>query len=787
MWGSTWEDLAKKAQEAASDATTGLTASVAGNKTTASIFNLDSMLGGVDNDDGGDSATIEAVEDVKVEMGVGDDVANEKEKKKKDEEEEEKEKEEEKVKEDGGDEKVQTEKDTKDDTIILNSTISNDLEFSIIKENEIREGYNVKEEEDYSTNFLKDEDETFNNDNNDEVDEGENNGSDSEWDFDEHENCEDGDKIQGVVSVIEDTDNRNNTNFIDCNKNIDVAETEFVDCSPNNNNNNNNNNNDDCQVIQLSSIPPLSNASLETPQPSKVPSPSSSPTSQPPSTLSSLENEPSIVQHEVVKIVMEDGEIDERTTASNANSIDRSTQSINTKPSIEQHMFPELVLEGGEIDERTTTSDADSIDRSTQSINTKPSIVQQEFPELVLEGGEVIERTTTSDADSNDRTTQSMNTKPSIVQQESPELVLEDEEIIERTTTSNVDSIESTTQSKVKIKNQFVKVVENGDTNNILSNNINHDDDDKVLVGDENIIKLSSSGVSWDEVDDDDNDDDDDVENAIDDNDISAMYDDDDLSYDDTGDENEINGKDKGEVYVDNEESNKEGEEGIIKLLESKKLLMSSDNTDTPEKGEVVKVSESSDAANNIKGDDNEIRVNSVDNHIVDKNLHPSSCDEEKDSGVAEKRNDEKHDVSEQSSLPPQQTVPASAIEKFVAQLERIQGEHDIELGDLVKRHMIEIGKVQSELAETKKANLAIAATAAAAAANIPSNKDSHRVASHDKCLAKQRQLERVFNIQLDEKEEERVEALRKVEEMTLKVNVAMKDVDKMKTQVLKR
>merc|ERR1712238_305900 len=213
---------------------------------------------------------------------------------------------------------------------------------------------------------------------------------------------------------------------------------------------------------------------------------------------------------------------------------------------------------------------------------------------------------------------------------------------------------------------------------------------------------------------------------------------------------------------------------------------MSSDNTDTPEKGEVVKVSESSDAANNIKGDDNEIRVNSVDNHIVDKNLHPSSCDEEKDSGVAEKRNDEKHDVSEQSSLPPQQTVPASAIEKFVAQLERIQGEHDIELGDLVKRHMIEIGKVQSELAETKKANLAIAATAAAAAANIPSNKDSHRVASHDKCLAKQRQLERVFNIQLDEKEEERVEALRKVEEMTLKVNVAMKDVDKMKTQVLK-
>merc|ERR1712238_55387 len=146
----------------------------------------------------------------------------------------------------------------------------------------------------------------------------------------------------------------------------------------------------------------------------------------------------------------------------------------------------------------------------------------------------------------------------------------------------------------------FVKVVENGDTNNILSNNINHDDDDKVLVGDENIIKLSSSGVSWDEVDDDDN------------------------------DENEINDKDKGEVYVDNEESNKEGEEGIIKLLESKKLLMSSDNTDTPEKGEVVKVSESSDAANNIKGDDNEIRVNSVDNHIVDKNLHPSSCDEEK-------------------------------------------------------------------------------------------------------------------------------------------------------------
>merc|ERR1712238_647666 len=128
--------------EAASDATTGLTASVAGNKTTASILNLDSMLGGVDNDDGGDSATIEAVEDVKVEMGVGDDVANEKEKKKKDEEEEEKEKEkeEEKVKEDGGDEKVQTEKDTKDDTIILNSTISNDLEFSIIKENEIREG-----------------------------------------------------------------------------------------------------------------------------------------------------------------------------------------------------------------------------------------------------------------------------------------------------------------------------------------------------------------------------------------------------------------------------------------------------------------------------------------------------------------------------------------------------------------------------------------------------------------------------------------------------------------------
>jgi len=75
--------------------------------------------------------------------------------------------------------------------------------------------------------------------------------------------------------------------------------------------------------------------------------------------------------------------------------------------------------------------------------------------------------------------------------------------------------------------------------------------------------------------------------------------------------------------------------------------------------------------------------------------------------------------------------------EKFMAQLERLHSEHQLELEDMERRHECTIAQLRAQLE---------AATAARKNAST-----SNDVTIHDNCLKQQRQLEKEFNTQLEE------------------------------------
>lgn len=102
---------------------------------------------------------------------------------------------------------------------------------------------------------------------------------------------------------------------------------------------------------------------------------------------------------------------------------------------------------------------------------------------------------------------------------------------------------------------------------------------------------------------------------------------------------------------------------------------------------------------------------------------------------------DAESQISKEVGNPPENcsAVPQYAIDKFMKQLERIHAEHDEELKEMEKTH----AKHMEEMKEKLKAVTHMSKRG-------PRSND---VANHDKCLAQQRQLEKEFNKQLQEKD----------------------------------
>jgi len=116
-----------------------------------------------------------------------------------------------------------------------------------------------------------------------------------------------------------------------------------------------------------------------------------------------------------------------------------------------------------------------------------------------------------------------------------------------------------------------------------------------------------------------------------------------------------------------------------------------------------------------------------------------------------------------EENAPPVCDVPQYAIDKFMTQLERIRVEHDLELKDMEKTHKEHVEQMKDKLQVAKQAR---------------KGGWGSEVSNHDKCLAQQRQLEKDFNAQLQQREYKIAEIsevnslLRsQVEELTLESN----------------
>ena len=109
----------------------------------------------------------------------------------------------------------------------------------------------------------------------------------------------------------------------------------------------------------------------------------------------------------------------------------------------------------------------------------------------------------------------------------------------------------------------------------------------------------------------------------------------------------------------------------------------------------------------------------------------------------------------------PMEAIPQYAIEKFMTQLEWIHSEHEAELLEMEKKHKLHIDDMKDQL-------------------SMASEKQKHgaptisEVANYDKCLAQQRQLEKEFNEQLQQREdmiaeisEKNIMLKKQVEELT--------------------
>uniref|UniRef100_A0A7S3V3W1 GRIP domain-containing protein n=1 Tax=Chaetoceros debilis TaxID=122233 RepID=A0A7S3V3W1_9STRA len=109
--------------------------------------------------------------------------------------------------------------------------------------------------------------------------------------------------------------------------------------------------------------------------------------------------------------------------------------------------------------------------------------------------------------------------------------------------------------------------------------------------------------------------------------------------------------------------------------------------------------------------------------------------------------------------------IPQFAIDKFMSQLERIHSEHEVELLEMEKKHKIYMDEMKEEVknasdrAEERTASLSA-------------------VANHAKCLTQQRQLEKDFNMQLQQREnmiaelgEKNIELRKQVDELILEAD----------------
>jgi hypothetical protein len=118
---------------------------------------------------------------------------------------------------------------------------------------------------------------------------------------------------------------------------------------------------------------------------------------------------------------------------------------------------------------------------------------------------------------------------------------------------------------------------------------------------------------------------------------------------------------------------------------------------------------------------------------------------------------------SEEAAPSSVSTVPRYAIDKFMTQLERIHADHEIELKEMEKKHTEYVIEMKDKLQVAKQARKGVWGS---------------EVSNHDKCLLQQRQLEKEFNVQLQQREYKIAEISevnsslqRQVEESTLESN----------------
>lgn len=103
-------------------------------------------------------------------------------------------------------------------------------------------------------------------------------------------------------------------------------------------------------------------------------------------------------------------------------------------------------------------------------------------------------------------------------------------------------------------------------------------------------------------------------------------------------------------------------------------------------------------------------------------------------------------------------------VEDFVKQLERMSESHQLEMTEMQRSHQLEIQRLESALSSTRDKK----------------DKDKARkeVASQDKFLAQMRELEKKFNANLKEKEDELEKVMQRNEGMRLKMDSMKREVD---------
>ena len=118
--------------------------------------------------------------------------------------------------------------------------------------------------------------------------------------------------------------------------------------------------------------------------------------------------------------------------------------------------------------------------------------------------------------------------------------------------------------------------------------------------------------------------------------------------------------------------------------------------------------------------------------------------------------NEHESDVSE--------SVPQHTLDNFVKQLERMTESHQLEMDELQRTHRIEMDRLQAELDDERDTKT--------------KNQARKEVASQDKFLKQVREMEKQCNAQLEEKENQLQEVMKRNEGMGLKLNTLKREVD---------